>query len=498
MTYRIAIGEFAHETNTFCPAPTTTEPFKEYQWLVGDAIVQAHGGNRTYLGGMLARATELGVEAIPTFAAVAYPSGTITRAAYDEITNTLLAEIERAMPVDAVCLSLHGAGVAEGIDDLEGAVLAAVRTRVGPDVPVATALDLHGNITPLMLEHATGLFGNWYYPHTDSYERGAEALDFLNRVLKREIRPVMHLEQLPVMIPTCSTDLEPGTRLNALCREWEQRPDMLDCTIFHGFPYTDVPAVGMSVLTITDNDPALAAEVGEAVAQAIWEAREEYRPEILTAAQAINRALDVPDGPVVINDTSDNPGGGSPGDSTHLLRAMLDMTLENACYAYIFDPETAAQAHAAGIGATIDVRLGGKTDDLHGAPIEAAAYVKSLTDGQFRLTTPMGRGMRVDIGPMARFQIGGMDVLVGSRRNQVLDDEIFLLHGIDVRRYRIVAVKSSAHFRAGYRHLATAIIAADAPGATTLDLSGFPYHRIRRTIWPLDAAEMRGGYAQYL
>ena len=134
----------------------------------------------------------------------------------------------------------------------------------------------------------------------------------------------------------------------------------------------------------------------------------------------------------------------------------------------------------------------------HSAPIEAAAYVKCLTDGQFRLTTPMGRGMRVDLGPMVRLQIGGVDVLVGSRRSQVLDDEIFLLHGIDVRRYRIVAVKSSAHFRAGYTHLATAIIAADAPGATTLDLSGFPYRRIRRTIWPLDAAEMRGGYEQYL
>ncbi len=498
MTYRIAIGEFAHETNTFCPEPTTTGPFREYQWFLGDEIVRAHGGNRTYVGGMLAKAAELDIEAIPTFTAVAYPSGTITRAAYDEITGTLLGAIARAMPVDAVCLALHGAGVAEGIDDLEGAVLAAVRERVGPDVPIAASLDLHGNITPMMLDHANGLFGNWLYPHTDSFERGAEAMAFLVRVLRREIRPVMHLEQLPVMIPTCSTDLEPGKRLNALCRAWEQRPGMIDCTIFHGFAYTDVPAVGMSVLTITDHDPTLAAEAGKAIAQAIWEAREEYRPEILTAAQAISRALAVPEGPVVINDTSDNPGGGSPGDSTHLLRAMREANLENACYAYIFDPETARQAHTAGVGATVDMRLGGKTDDLHGAPIEANAYVKCLTDGRFRLTTPMGRGMLTEIGPMARVQIGGIDVLIGSRRSQVLDDEIFLLHGIDVRRYRIVAVKSSAHFRAGYTHLATAIIAADAPGATTLDLSGFPYHRIRRTIWPLDAAEMRGEYAQYL
>jgi microcystin degradation protein MlrC len=498
MPYRIAIGEIAHETNTFCAEPTTTGPFHEHQWLLGEEIVRAHGGNRTYIGGMLAAANALGMTAVPVFTTMAYPSGTITAEAYAELRDTLLDGIAAAMPLDGICLALHGAGVAQGVDDLEGALLAAARERFGPEIPIAVTLDLHGNITPAMVRHATGLFGNWYYPHTDSYERGEEAMAFLKRVLDGAIRPVMHLEQLPMMITTCSTDLQPGTRLNTLCQEWERRPGMIDCTIFHGFAYTDVPAVGMSVVTIADNDPALAEEAGKAVAHAIWEAREEYRPDILTPEQAIARALAVPEGPVVINDTSDNPGGGSPGDSTHLLRAMLAANLTNACYGYIFDAETAAQAHAAGVGATVAIRLGGKTDALHGAPIEASAYVKCLTDGRFRLTTPMGRGMAVDLGPMARLVIGGVDVLVGSVRQQVLDDQVFLLNGIDVRQYRIVALKSSAHFRAGFTHLATAIITADAPGATTLDLTGFPYTRIRRTIWPLDAAEMRGPYTEYL
>jgi microcystin degradation protein MlrC len=497
MPYRIAIGEIAHETNTFCAEPTTTEPFKQYQWFRGEEIVQAHGGNRSYVGGMLAEAEARGMAAVPVFTTMAYPSGTITADAYAELRDTLLDGLTAAMPLDGICLALHGAGVAQGVDDLEGGILAAVRERFGPEIPVAVTLDLHGNITPEMVRHATGLFGNWYYPHTDSYERGQEAMAFLQQVLNGTIRPVMHLEQLPMMISTCSTDLEPGKRLNAFCQEWEQRPGMIDCTIFHGFAYTDVPAVGMSVVTITDNDPALAAEAGSAVARAIWEVREEYLPEILTPEQAIARALTVDGGPVVINDTSDNPGGGSPGDSTHLLRAMLAADLTQACYGYIYDPETAAQAHAAGVGATVAVRLGGKTDTLHGAPIEATGYVKCLTDGQFHLTTPMGRGMAVDIGPMARLVIGGVDVLVGSDRQQVLDDQVFLLNGIDVRHYRIVALKSSAHFRAGFMHLASAIITADAPGATTLDLTGFPYTRIRRTIWPLDAAEMRGGYTEY-
>jgi len=243
----------------------------------------------------------------------------------------------------------------------------------------------------------------------------------------------------------------------------------------------------MSVVAITDGDADLAQTAARDVARAVWEAREEYRPQVLSPAEAIAAALAIDGGPVVINDTSDNPGGGSPGDSTHLLRAMLDAGLTDACYAFIFDPQTAALAHEVGVGQTVRVRLGGKTDDVHGAPIEAEAYIKALTDGKFRYTTPMGRGMAVDLGPMARLAIGGIDVLVSSERNQVLDDEVFLLHGIDVRCRKIVALKSSAHFRAGYNHLAKAIITADAPGATTLRFErSFIYSRVRRPIWPLD------------
>ena len=485
--YRIAIGEISHETNTFCAEPTSVEPFKRYQWQRGTEIVAAHAGNRSYVGGMLDQAQELGLTAVPIFCTMAYPSGTIAAAAYAAMLDELLGGLQRALPVDAVCLSLHGAGVAEGVDDLEGDVLARVRALVGPDVPIAVALDLHGNLTEAMAEHADGLFGTMYYPHTDMYERGAEAVGFVLRMLRGEIRPVMHLERLPQMITTCTTDLEPGQRFNARCAEWETRPGMIDCTLFHGFAYADVPPVGMSVVAITDGDADLAREAARDVARAVWEAREEYRPQVLSPAEAIAAALAIDGGPVVINDTSDNPGGGSPGDSTHLLRAMLDAGLTDACYAFIYDPQTAALAHEVGVGQTVRVRLGGKTDDVHGAPIEAEVYVKALTDGKFRYTTPMGRGMAVDLGPMARLAIGGIDVLVSSERNQVLDDEVFLLHGIDVRRRKIVALKSSAHFRAGYNHLAKAIIAADAPGATTLRFErSFTYHRVRRPIWPLD------------
>ena len=499
MGYRIAVGEFAHETNTFCAEPTGVAAFQEFMWLTGNEIVAAHAGNRTYVGGMLDRTTELGVTAVPTFVTMAQPSGTITAAAYRELLATLLEGLERARPLDAICLSLHGAGVAEGVDDLEGAVLGAVRELVGAELPVAVALDLHGNITQEMVDRADGLFGVNFFPHTDSYERGAEAMTFLVRMLQGRIRPSMHLERLPMMITANSTDLEPAKGLNELCWAWEGRPGLLDCTVFHGFPYADVPAVGMSVLAIADGDAALAREAATTVARAVWDARERYRPRLVEPAAAIERALAIlggaqdDGGPVVINDTSDNPGGGAPGDSTHLLRAMLAADLSDACYGFIYDPETARQAHGAGAGATIAVRLGGKTDALHGAPIETEAYVKALTDGRFVLTTPMWGGLELDLGPMARLRVGAIDVLVSSRRQQVLDDEVFLLHGVDVRRYQIVALKSAAHFRAGFSHLARDIVTADTPGATTRRLDTFPFGHIRRPMWPLDAGARYAG-----
>jgi microcystin degradation protein MlrC len=356
-----------------------------------------------------------------------------------------------------------------------------------------------------MVAYADALLGVNEYPHRDAYERGVEALRLAARIARGEVRPVMHLARLPMLLPAATTDEGPAHEVNRLCAAWEACPGLLDCTFFHGFPYCDIPDVGVAVLATADGDPELARAAAEDVASRIWAMREAFRHEPTPPDAAIRLALATAGRPVVINEKSDNPGGGAPGDGTHLLRAMLEAGLTDACFGYIVDPETAAAAHAAGVGVELDVRLGGKTYELHGAPIEARAYVKCLTDGRFRRTSPMGRGAAVDLGPMARLQLptrgGVVDVIVGSRRQQTLDPELFLLHGIDVTRYKIVALKSSQHFRAGFADLAARIIRADTPGMTGTDYAIFPYRRIRRPIWPLDpdatpaaaAGEGRGG-----
>lgn len=485
--HRIAIGGISHETNTFCP-PTTLQMFREDVWCRGDEILTRFRGVRTYAGGMIDEAERLGVTVLPTFAASTEPWGTITREAYETMVGELLDGLRRAMPLDAVCLGLHGAGVAEGVDHIENGIVEAVRGVVGSTTPIAVTLDLHGNLTPRLAELATGLFCVHEYPHTDSYERGQEAIAFLARVLRGEIRPAVVIETVPLLVPPSPSGLEPVASINAMCHRWEREPGMIDCVFVHGFTATDIPDVGASVIAVAERDPALARRAGRAVAGEIWAQRQAFQVKYPQPDDAVAQAVTLAASgtPVVINETSDNPGGGTPGDGTHLLRAMLKAGLTDSAFGTLYDPAVVGEAHRAGAGATIAVRLGGRHDRLHGEPLEIEVYVKGLADGRFRLSTPMGYGYPMDLGKTARLIHSGVDIIVASKRTQVLDQEPFLLHGIDVRRCRIIGLKSSAHFRAGYAGIAKHIITTDPPGISTSTLTQFPYTRLRRPIYPLD------------
>ena len=483
---RLAIGEFAHETNTFCPGFTDLDAFKSTFWCEGEAIITVNRGVRNDLGGMIDAGERLGIELAPTLATTTQPSATVSKLAYETIRDTLCTRLITAGPVDAICLALHGAGSADGIEDMEGTFLAELRELVGTEIPIVVSLDLHGNTTEAMLEHATAAFYCHEYPHIDTYDRGVEIIEIAAKILKGEIKPVKHLIRLPLAIPPSTTFIGPAKVINERCFEWEKHPSVIDCNFTHGFPHTDVSVICTSVLVTTDNNAALAKTVAEDVAALIIETLEDFRQSLPGAEEAIAQALASTNLPVIVAEVSDNPGGGAPGSGTHLLRALLAANQPKTAFGFIWDPETAAQAHTAGVGATIEVSLGGFTDILHGAPVAATAYVKSLTDGKFMLVNPMGAGGEVNLGIMVRLIIGNVDVIVGSKRAQTLDAQLFLLHGIDVTIYRIVAFKSQQHFRGGFQHIAGTIIRTDTPGFTTSDLSQLPFKNITRPIWPLD------------
>lgn len=487
---RIAIGGIEHETNTYATESMGTTSLDDFQRLFGDEIFEVRG-TRSFVGGFLSAIDVAGHDAVPLLWAWAGPSGIIEAQAYGRLKSDYIERLTAALPVDAVAVSMHGAGVVEGIDDLEADFAAAIRAVVGPDVPVVVPLDLHGNITTEMGERIDVMFGVQEYPHTDMFDRGAEAITTLPSLVAGTLRPTTHVERLPLLLPTSTTDEGPAADIRDLCLAAEKRPGVIDASFFHGFPYTDVPATGASVVVITDNDPALAHEVATEIASAVWARRETFSVESLTPEVTIElatQALAVSGGPVIINDTADNPGGGTPGDGTHLLSAMIAADIEHSCFGFVFDPVTAEAAHAAGVGSTIEVRLGGRHGPLHGEPIEATAYVKTLTDGRMIYSSPMLAGVRASLGKSARLTIGNVDVIVTSRRNQTFDTEVFTLHGIDVTKRSIVGLKSSQHFRAGFRDIATKIITADSPGLTTLDVNVFEHPSADGPLWPLDPA----------
>ncbi|MEZ5557841.1 MAG: M81 family metallopeptidase [Pseudomonadales bacterium] len=478
---RIALAGIVHETNTYCREPTPASAFWQ---LRGERMLRT-AGQESDIGGAVDACARLGVDVVPILYASTQPSGTIERDAYEQFKGEILDGLERAEAVDGIVLCLHGAGVVDGIEDLEGDLARAVRDHVGPELPIAATFDLHGNITQAMADALDAVFACHHYPHIDLHERAAEAVRFVARKAREGFSSCVHVERLPMLMPTTTTYIDPGKAWLERMLLAETEPGVVDVSWFHGFPYTDIAHVGVTVVVTTEGDPAQAQRVAQRLAAALWADRESFRPHSLSAEEAVAAAQAETRYPVVIHETSDNCGAGCPGDGTHLLRAMLEAGLENACFGFIVDAEAAAAAQSAGVGATIEVALGGRYDDLHGAPLPVRGYVKALHDGRIVMQA-MFKGSPINLGPMARLVVQGMDVIVASNRSQTFDPEPFLAVGIDVRRYRYVALKSSNHFRAGFQELAGAIVTADPPGLSTHHIEIFPRQRATQPLWPLD------------
>ena len=533
---RIAVGGIFHETNSFATASMGLTPLSDFCRgnalgagpLKGDAVLRAHRGARTPIGGYIDGAAALAPagELVPLLAGSACPSGTIADAAYEAMRDELCARLRAALPVDAVALDLHGAGAAESYEDIELDLGRALRAVVGPAVPLVATWDLHGNVSPACARVFDYMANILTYPHVDGYARARDATRLLPRLAAGALRPRAHVERVPTLLPLCmmcTMDGHPAAELRELCEAASARAGVLSCSVFHGFPYADIRVVGTSVLCTAESDAALAERTAREVARWIWEHRERFRFDVAGADAAVDEALRFACGapppshaekdgggkrarvdgarrPVVVNETADNTGCGAPGDSTHLLRAMLAARPADrgarACFATLWDPALAARAAAAGVGATLErVSIGGAHDpELLGAPLAVpSARVRCVSDGEVVNSGPMLTGERVRLGVCARLELGdsGVDVVVASSRAQTLDVEPFLLHGLDVSRYELVGLKSSTHFRAAFTPLAARIITADEPGLASGRLEVFEARRTRPPLtpmWPISEA----------
>ena len=490
---RIACGGVQHETNTFATVPTTLADFIRDSgcgpdFFGGEQLKQLYRNSGTIHGGYIAGAEQAGFELLPLICANAQPAGIVQDEAFDFILGQFLTRLKAVMPVDGVLLDLHGAMVTDAYTDAETAFIRAVRELVGPDVPIVVTLDLHGNIGPQSAELADVLIGFDTYPHVDMFDRGVEAALLMGRIVRQEVRPTMAFRQVPLMTmpPMQCTLREPMQSLMKKVFELEARPGVLTATIMQGFPFADIPQAGVSVFVTTDDNKDQAEMLADEMAEWMWDLRDDLQPKLMPVDELIRFARENTDGPVIYADGSDNPGGGAPCDGTVVLRALLEAKFEGAVVGIIYDPETAAQAHAAGVGKTISARIGGKTDDRHGTPVEAEAYVRALCDGHFIYHGPMRRGLPGEFGPMALLVLGGVEVVIVSRRQQLLDAEMLRVIGVTPEHRKLIVAKSAVHFRADLGPLAAHIFDADTPGIHRPDFSAFDYQHVRRPIYPLD------------
>lgn len=492
MVISIALGGIVHETNTFALTPTGIDEFLARRYVAGETMRQLIGTNTVIGGALEAIAADQELAPVLTVNATAVPGGTVTRDAFEWIVGDILTGIGAGKP-DAVVLDLHGALVVDGYPGGDGEVVRRVRALVGPGIPIVAVLDLHGNIDEVLVGSSDVLLPYDTYPHVDSAERGFEAVRVAVGIVRGELIPTTSAIKLSISPPGPNqfSGAEPTKSLQAIARQWETSPDVINVSILFAFPYSDVAHNGMAVITTTNSNPDLARQISEELGQEIIRRHQEFWPDMMSVEEAIHAAMSEPVGPVVLADYGDNPGGGSSADGTALLWGLLDLGATGAAIAIISDPEVVKIAWTAGVGGEISVDLGGKRDTWHGAPVPVEATVVSISTGDFVYEGPMATGVADSLGKTAVLACRGrhgniVEVICCARRIQALDTAIFRSQGIEPTERKILVVKSSVHFRGAFMPIASRIIVVDTPGLLQLNVAAFPFQHIARPLWPHD------------
>ncbi|WP_185984097.1 M81 family metallopeptidase [Aureimonas mangrovi] len=482
---RIFTASLATETNTFSPVPTDLASFKA-AFYAGPG---EHPDTPTLCSSVVPilrrRARAEGFTAIEGTSCWAEPAGLIQRRTYEHLRDTILAELQAAMPVDGVVLGLHGAMVAQGYDDPEGDFLQRVRAIVGPEILVAAEFDPHSHLTPLRVSQLNLMAAFVEFPHTDFEERGEHVVDLALRTLRGEIRPVISTFDCR-MITIYPTSREPMRSFVDRLKAMEGRNGVLSVSVIHGFMAGDVPEMGTRIVVVTDGAKAAGDELAETLGHELYALRRETAMPMLDTEAALSRALEVrvadTSKPVVVADVWDNPGGGVAGDATFILRRMIERGMTRVAVATIWDPVAVSFCHAAGEGAEIELRFGGKSSHHGGEPIDARVTVMRVEEAGWQSF----RNSRVTLGRAAVVRLAGteIDVVLITSRTQTYEPTIFSNLGVDFAHKDILLVKSTNHFHAGFAPVASEILYVVAPTSYPNDPATTPYRKASHELWP--------------
>lgn len=491
---KFVIAQMQHETNTFSPLPTPWESFGSHGGpLLGEAAYRGRKGTNMSMAAFIDIAEAEGAQVVTPIAAWANPSGPVDPLAYDRICDAICDAI--AQGCDAILLDLHGAMVVrDRTDDGEGTLLERVR-RLAPKTPLAVALDLHANVTPLMARNCDVLTGYKTYPHIDQYEAGKLAGTLLLRYMRGEIKPVIAWGNRPVLAQTlCMNTDESPMREFVDAAKRAEHSGLLAATAFGGFQMADFEHAGISVVTVADGDKTLAERACNEILDTAWQRKEDFIYRGTPMVEAIARAKRMADetgGPILLLDHADNCASGSQQDTMYVLREALAQGLTDIAVGPVLDPEAVATLIDAGVGAEVTLEIGGKMDmpaiDRCGEPLELTGIVRAITDGEYTITGPQFTGLRCSMGRTAVLDTGAVQIVVTERNQEPWDRGVFTSVGIDPTRKRFLLLKSRMYYRPVFLPIAKGAVFCDAPGVSSSDWTLFDYKKIRRPIYPLDS-----------
>jgi len=489
---RIAIGGFQHETNTFAPTMATYEAFAQADsWPAlqsGPQLLGAFDKMNIPIAGFIEATKKSGHELLPLVWCHATPSAHVTEEAFERITGAMIEALKALGSVDAVYLDLHGAMVCQHLDDGEGEIIARVRHVIGEEIPLVVSLDLHANISKRMVDLADALVVYRTYPHIDMAETGARAAAHLEAIFAGLPKQAKAFRQIDYLIPLTAqcTLSEPAKSIYhdvaMLDGKLMGNGKVSTISLATGFPLADIGDCGASVIAYGDTEAA-AVEAADKIVRQMNGSEKLFREKLWSPREAIAYAMaNAGNKPFILADTQDNPGAGGNGDTVGILRELIVQNAQRAVLGVLFDPEAALQAASVGEGAHITLSLGAKTGGAAEEPIKAEFEVVKITDGNFLATGPFYSGSQMSLGQTARLRIGGVEIVVASRKAQCADQEMLRHTGIDLSACQMIVVKSSVHFRADFEPMAHEVLIVESPGPNIADLTKLPYRHLRKGL----------------
>lgn len=487
---RIAVLGIHHETNTFSSVRADLDAYRAGGIHRGPEFAAHYRDSQAALGGFLDTAPgQESVETVALMDAMVTPRGPVTEEAYDVIVREMLDMLDAAAPVDGVLLGLHGACVADGHPSADADIADRVRAVVGPGVPIGSVMDMHANIDPRLAGTLDVVLAYQTNPHVDPRVKGVECRRLLLELIATGDRPAVVLEQLPLVVTITQQDTStaPMSDLLEIARQVESEPGMIDVSILEGFPYADVPQMGMSVLA-THPDRAVAQDAARRVAAAIWERRSELQGGAVTVEQAVDTVhAHQGDRPLLVLDVGDNIGGGGPGDSTVLLAAFLESGMGGVA-GTLYDPAAVAELAGASIGVRVQVAAGGRSAEQEGTPIILSGTVTGRHSGPYEEPKIAHGGFRFfDGGDMVAITTDDdVSVVLTSKAVQTVTPVQLKVVGLNPSSVRAIIGKGVNAPRAGYADVCGDLVVVDTPGVTRASVYGFTYRHRRSPMYPFE------------